>query len=76
MIQLFFLDNPHPMDCVDMVVGTARGNRSRIGDFYAHGRSTPMYDSFYGGKENLLGAYGYEENGYTTIIFRKKMSGK
>lgn len=59
-----------------MVVGTARGNRSRIGDFYAHGRSTPMYDSFYGGKENLLGAYGYEENGYTTIIFRKKMSGK
>ncbi|XP_076093914.1 uncharacterized protein LOC143064737 [Mytilus galloprovincialis] len=67
-------NNPHPMDCVDMVVGTARGNRSRIGDFYAHGRSTPMYDSFYGGKENLLGAYGYEENGYTTIIFRKKMS--
>ncbi|XP_052090398.1 uncharacterized protein LOC127727039 [Mytilus californianus] len=67
-------NNPHPMDCVDMVVGTARGNRSRIGDFYAHGRSTPMYDSFYGGKENLIGAFGYEENGYTTIIFRKKMT--
>lgn len=63
------------MDCVDMVVATARGDTSRIGDYYAHGRSTPQYDSFYGGTESLTAAYGYEEGGYTTVIFRKKMTG-
>jgi hypothetical protein len=34
-----------------------------------------MPDSFYGGKEDLTAALGYEEDGTTTIIFRKKLEG-
>jgi hypothetical protein len=34
-----------------------------------------MPDSFYGGKEDLTSALGYEEDGTTTIIFRKKLEG-
>ena len=34
-----------------------------------------MPDSFYGGKEDLTSALGYEEDGVTTIIFRKKLEG-
>jgi hypothetical protein len=64
------------MDCTDMVIGTARGHLSRIGDYYTRGRSTPQYDSFYGGSESLTAAFGYEEYGFTTIIFRKKLTGK
>jgi hypothetical protein len=35
-----------------------------------------MPDSFYGGKEDLTSALGYEEDGVTTIIFRKKLEGR
>ena len=36
-------------------------------------RSTPQPDSFYGGKDNLVGAIGWEEDGDTYIVFRKKV---
>ena len=36
----------HPMDCTDLVIGMARGNYSRIGDFYSRDRSLhPFNDS-------------------------------
>jgi hypothetical protein len=35
-----------------------------------------MADSFYGGKDDLTAAIGYEENGVTTIAFRRKLQGK
>ena len=38
-------------------------------------RSTPMPDDFFGGKDDLTAALGYEENGVTTILFRKKIGG-
>ena len=38
-------------------------------------RSTPMPDNFFGGKDDLTSALGYEENGVTTILFRKKIDG-
>ena len=38
-------------------------------------RSTPMPDDFFGGKDDLTSALGYEENGVTTILFRKKIDG-
>ncbi|KAJ8315042.1 hypothetical protein KUTeg_007192 [Tegillarca granosa] len=67
-------DSPHPMDCVDMVIGSAKGQLSRIGDYYSRDRSTPQKDEFYGGKDDLTAAYGFEDsNGYTTIMFRKKL---
>lgn len=61
----------HPMDCTDMVIGTAIGDRSRIGDYYTRDRSTPRLDNFYGGEESLTGALGWEVDGRTYIMFRK-----
>jgi len=61
------------MDCTDIVIGAARGLASRVGDYYSRDRSTPRTDEFYGGKSNLALGTGFEENGVTTIIFRKKL---
>ncbi|XP_044004188.1 uncharacterized protein LOC122849534 isoform X2 [Aphidius gifuensis] len=64
----------HSMDCTDMIIGSARGNTHRIGDYYTRDRSTPRFDDFWGGKESLTGAMGYEKDGVTTILFRRKLS--
>lgn len=61
------------MDCTDIVIGTARGELSRIWDYYTRDRSTPRLDTFFGGKSELTGTGGYEKDGVTTIIFRKKL---
>lgn len=61
------------MDCTDIVIGSARGMASRVGDYYTRDRSTPRHDEFYGGKSDLTLATGYEKDGVTTIIFRKKL---
>lgn len=63
----------NPMDCTDIVIGAARGMASRVGDYYTRDRSTPRTDDVYGGKSELALGTGYEENGVTTIIFRKKL---
>nr|XP_014100024.1 uncharacterized protein LOC106624750 isoform X5 [Bactrocera oleae] len=63
----------NPMDCTDIVIGSARGMASRVGDYYTRDRSTPRKDEFYGGKSDLSLGTGFEENGVTTIIFRKKL---
>ena len=63
----------HPMDCMDIVVGTVhRDGRSRVGDYYTRDRSTPQPDSFYGGEDDLSGAEGWVSDGNTHIMFRKK----
>lgn len=36
-------------------------------------RSTPRVDSFWGGHDDITAASGFEENGVTTIMFRKKI---
>src|SRR5665811_1978497 len=61
------------MDCTDMVIGTARGDYSRIRDYYTMDRSTPMPDSFWGGKDDIVGATGWETNSKTFLIFRKSI---
>lgn len=61
------------MDCTDIVIGSAQGMASRVGDYYTRDRSTPRSDEFYGYKSDLTLGTGYEENGVTTIIFRKKL---
>lgn len=61
------------MDCTDIVIGAARGMASRVGDYYTRDRSTPRTDDVYGGKSELALGTGFEENGVTTIIFRKKL---
>ena len=63
------------MDCNDITIGMARGSVSKIYDAYTRDRSTPQPDEFYGGKDDLTAAVGYEEDGVTTIAFRKKLTG-
>jgi len=61
------------MDCMDVVVGSASGRWSRIGDYYTRDRSTPLFDSEYGGVDSLTAAIGEESGGYTTLLFRRKL---
>ena len=64
----------HPMDCTDIVIGTARGGRFRVFDYYTRDRSTPQMDSFYSGTQDIVGSVGREENGITEIKFWKKLT--
>lgn len=56
-----------------MVIGSAVGNLHRVRDFYSISRATPREDSFFNGSDNLLAAFGYEEDGITTIFFKKSL---
>lgn len=38
-------------------------------------RSTPRMDGYWGGKNDLIAAVGFEKDGVTTIAFRKKLKG-
>lgn len=62
----------HPMDCSDMVLGSARGMLGRVRDMYTRDRSTPQTDEWYGGRQSLTSAMAFERNGKTTIMFRRK----
>ncbi|KAJ8040166.1 Serine-rich 25 kDa antigen protein [Holothuria leucospilota] len=65
--------NLHPMDCVDIIIGKAKGLFGNVGDFYTRDRSTPRRDDFYGGQDDLVAAAAKEENGKTTVVFRRKL---
>ena len=65
----------HEMDCTDIIIGAVRGSTSRIGDYYTRDRSTPLRDEFYNGVQSLTAAIGKEEDGYTTVLFRRKLEG-
>ena len=67
------IETIHPMDCADVVVGQARGQRFRILDYYTRDRSTPRRDSFYGGEDDITAAVGKEVNGMTSIKFRRQV---
>ncbi|XP_021958125.1 uncharacterized protein LOC110854037 [Folsomia candida] len=62
-----------PMDCSDIIVGSARGNYHRIRDTYSRGRHTPLPDYIWGGRDDLIGAVGWEQYGVTTLAFRRRM---
>ncbi|XP_045106315.1 uncharacterized protein LOC123501521, partial [Portunus trituberculatus] len=63
----------HAMDCADVVMGVAVGNHYRIQDFYTRDRSTPRPDEFWGGANSLTAALGWEEDGQTILLFRRKL---
>ena len=65
------------MDCTDIIIGMARGERSRVGDYYTRDKSSPRLDSVYaeGGENSLTAAIGEYKDGFTTIIFRRKIIG-
>merc|ERR1719245_2441585 len=63
------------MDCQDIIIGKVKGDLSNIGDYYTRDRSTPRRDEFYGGKDDLTAAIGWERDGVTTLMFRKPVTG-
>ena len=64
------------MDCLDIVLGTVRNGKSRISDYYTRDRSTPRLDKqFWGGKDDLTDAIGWQTDGITYIKFRKTIKG-
>jgi len=56
-----------------LVMGGARGQLSRILDYYTRDRSTPRLDSFWGGKDDITSATGWEKDKKTTLIFRRRV---
>ena len=64
----------HPMDCTDIVIGTVRNKTYRIADYFTRDQSTPQFDSFWGGKNDLVTALGYDDDrGQMVLLFRKKL---
>jgi hypothetical protein len=61
------------MDCTDIIIGAAKSGLSRVRDYYARGRHTPLLDTKWGGRDDLTSATGWESNGVTTLIFRRKL---
>uniref|UniRef100_A0A1I7UX56 EGF-like domain-containing protein n=1 Tax=Caenorhabditis tropicalis TaxID=1561998 RepID=A0A1I7UX56_9PELO len=61
------------MHCSDMVVGMVANGRARIMDMYSPSKATPMEDSFFGGENSLTSAAAFQEDGVTTLVFRKKL---
>ena len=55
------------------ILGMARGDTSRVWDFYTRDRSTPRRDQYFGGQSDLTASMAWEEDGETTIFFRKKL---
>ena len=63
----------HPMDCTDIVIGTARRDQSRVFDYFTRDRGQPYRDDFYNGVDSLTAAVGKEEDGYTYIKWRRPL---
>ncbi|CAD6196909.1 unnamed protein product [Caenorhabditis auriculariae] len=63
----------HPMYCTDMVVGMVTGGKARVKDFFSPSKATPRPDSFFGGSDSLTSAAAFQQDGVTTIVFRKKL---
>ena len=61
------------MDCTDIVIGVARGQRFRVFDYYTRDRATPRRDSFYGGSDSITAAVGMEVEGFTYIKWRRRL---
>ncbi|VDK81473.1 unnamed protein product, partial [Litomosoides sigmodontis] len=61
------------MDCFDMVIGVMIDGMSKVRDYYSVPHIVPQPDEFFGGKDSLTAATAYQQDGVTTIIFRKPL---
>ena len=61
------------MDCVDVVIGTARGDQFRVFDYFSRDRGQPYRDDFFNGVESITGAVGMEVDGYSYIKWRRPL---
>lgn len=66
----------HPMDCFDMVIGMMIDGMSQVRDYYSVSHIMPQPDEFFGGKDSLASATAYQQDGVTTIVFRKPLKGE
>ena len=51
------------------------GNLYRVEDMWTRDCSMPMPDTHFGGTDDITSAFGKQENGFTTIAFRKRVAG-
>lgn len=63
------------MNCLDMVIGMVIDDVSQVRDYYSLSRIIPQPDEFFGGKDSLTSAAAYQQDGTTTVIFRKPLKG-
>ncbi|TMS34383.1 hypothetical protein L596_001992 [Steinernema carpocapsae] len=63
----------HAMDCSDIVIGSVVNGFHQVRDYYTISRATPRLDEYYGGQFSLTGAAAYEQDGQTTVVFRRKL---
>uniref|UniRef100_A0A0N5D296 DOMON domain-containing protein n=1 Tax=Thelazia callipaeda TaxID=103827 RepID=A0A0N5D296_THECL len=63
----------HPLDCVDVVIGSVINGMSRVRDYYSVSHARPQLDEFFGGQNSLTSASAYYHNGITTVVFRKPL---
>ena len=69
MLPFFIAGAPmHGMNCVDIVIGTARGTQFRVFDYYTCDRSTPLFDEMYGGSQGITAAIGVEAKVFDIVI--------
>ncbi|CAK8683067.1 unnamed protein product [Clavelina lepadiformis] len=61
------------MDCTDIIIGSVKGGLHRVQDMYTRDRSTPREDYWYAGNDDLTGSAGSQVDGYTTIVFRRRL---
>ena len=64
----------HPMDCTDIILGSARGEQYRVYDYYTRDRGQPWKDDFYNGEDSITAAVGKEEDGYTYMKWRRLLT--
>lgn len=62
-------------DCLDMVIGVMINGMSQIRDYYSFPQMKPQPDEFFGGQDSLTSAVAYQQDGITTLIFRKPLMG-
>uniref|UniRef100_A0A915PXC5 DOMON domain-containing protein n=1 Tax=Setaria digitata TaxID=48799 RepID=A0A915PXC5_9BILA len=66
-------DGEESVDCLDIVIGSVIDGVSQIRDYYSFSQITPKPDEFFGGQDSLTSAAAYQQDGITTVIFRKPL---
>uniref|UniRef100_A0A0R3S1G0 DOMON domain-containing protein n=1 Tax=Elaeophora elaphi TaxID=1147741 RepID=A0A0R3S1G0_9BILA len=61
------------MDCLDMVIGMMINGVSQVRDYYSLSQIALQPDEFFGGQDSLTSATVYQQDGITTVVFRKPL---
>ena len=58
----------------DIVIGAVESGVARIADYWATSFSQPRLDTSLGGTDDVELVEGYEVDGITTVVFRRKVT--